>query len=108
MSDEKEESERPFDASDQHAVERRTSKAKRKEAKRLAGLKLLCDSSDGRAWIWGFLDQFGFTRSSFSPDALAMAFKEGERNVTLRVMADINRVAPDTYLRMQRENATDE
>lgn len=105
---EKDETAPPFDASDRHSVELRTSKAKRKEAKRLAGLKLLCDSPDGRAWIWSFLEQFSFTKSSFSPDALTMAFREGERNAALKLMADINRVAPDTYLRMQKENSTDE
>jgi hypothetical protein len=32
-----------------------------------------------------------------------MAFAEGERNVSLKLLADINRVCPDQYVLMLRE-----
>jgi hypothetical protein len=32
-----------------------------------------------------------------------MAFAEGERNISLRLLADINRVCPDQYVMMLRE-----
>lgn len=97
-----------YDASDKNAVEKKKAESKRKEAKRLSGLRQLCESADGRAWLWELLRVCGFASTSFSSDALKMAFKEGERNVALRIMAEIHRVAPETYLRMQKENATDE
>lgn len=109
MSDEtKTEVEAPFDASDKNAVQKRTADAKRKEAKRLNGLKQLCDSADGRAWLWELLKACGFSRTSFSPEPATMAFREGERNVALRILAEISRVSPDTYLKMQKENSSDE
>lgn len=108
MSDEEKPKEQPYDASDQNAIGKRTSEAKRKEAKRLNGFKHLCDSPDGRAWLWWMLGELGFSRTSFSVDPLKMAFMEGQRDVALKLFAQMNKVAPDTYLRMQKENASDE
>lgn len=98
-------SERAFDAGEQHSVEKRASDIKRrtKDADDLFAemLKL----KQGRRWVWALLEHTGVFRSSYRQDALAMAFCEGERNVGLRLLADLNRLAPQAYALMQAENA---
>ena len=63
----------------------------------------LMSRRNGRAWIYDLLERCHCFESSFSPDALAMAFAEGERNTALILLADINRVCPDHYITMVRE-----
>ena len=64
----------------------------------------------GRRVYWRLLSFCGIYHSTLSQvdaagrlDALAMAAKEGKRNVGLWLQADLIRVASDLYLTMQQE-----
>lgn len=57
----------------------------------------------GRRLMWRVLELAGVFRSSFSTDALAMAFQEGQRNQGLILLIDIQTVDPDGYILMAKE-----
>ena len=56
------------------------------------------------------LERAGVFRSSFSSDAMAMAFNEGNRNSGLALLATVNSLAPAEYIKMMQEanNDTDD
>ena len=58
----------------------------------------------GRSVVWGILQRAGVFTTSFSTDALVMAFKEGQRNEGLRILAQIHALCPDLYQVMVTEN----
>jgi hypothetical protein len=60
-------------------------------------------ASDGRDWFYKQLSMCHVYQTSFSTNALSMAFAEGERSVGLRLMADLVQAAPDKYLEMLSE-----
>ena len=64
----------------------------------------LLDMPQGRMLVWDLLESTKVFHSSFSSRALEMAFNEGQRNVGLRLMADIMRLAPEQWAKMSREN----
>ncbi len=73
-----------------------------------ADIRWLMESEQGRRIVWRFLNRSGVFRSSFSSDALAMAFAEGNRNTGLQLMAQVHELCPDMYPEMVREaNARD-
>ena len=68
-----------------------------------ADIRWLMESEQGRRIVWRILNQSGVFRSSFSSDALAMAFSEGNRNIGLQLMAQVHELCPDMYPEMVRE-----
>lgn len=70
-------------------------------------LSWLMSSAKGRRIVWRLLEQAGVFRSSFSTNALAMAYAEGHRNTGLRTLDLIHRVCPQLYQVMVKENADD-
>mgnify|MGYP000025237787 CR=1 FL=1 len=71
-----------------------------------ADIRWLMESEQGRRIVWRILNQSGVFRSSFSSDALAMAFSEGNRNIGLQLMAQVHELCPDMYPEMVREANT--
>lgn len=59
----------------------------------------------GRAWVWHFLSQTHMFASAFDPNPTTMAFKVGEQNVGLQMMATIQAACPELYLQMTKENS---
>lgn len=59
----------------------------------------------GRHFVWRLLDRTGVFRSTFSPEATAMAFAEGNRNVGLYTLNLIHAHCPELYATMVAENA---
>jgi len=58
----------------------------------------------GRQFMLAKLEACHIFSTSFSIDALQMAFNEGERNRGLDLLNDIMRHCPDQYVLMMREN----
>lgn len=58
----------------------------------------------GRRIVWRALERAGVFRTSYSSDALAMAFAEGARNEGLRLLAAVQHL-PE-YSLMAPENTT--
>lgn len=66
-------------------------------------IRWLMESEQGRRIVWRLLNRTGVFRSSFSSDALAMAFAEGNRNIGLQLLAQVHELCPDLYPEMVRE-----
>jgi hypothetical protein len=69
-----------------------------------ADLLWLMTAKRGRRFMWRLLEVSGVTRISFNPNALQMAFNEGERNFGNKVLAWILAECPDRYLEMLKEH----
>ena len=68
----------------------------------------LVGDARGRRFIWRLLSITGIFRSSFSGDSNRTFFQEGERNIGLQVMRDINEVCPEKMAEMIREAKQDD
>jgi hypothetical protein len=71
----------------------------------LAVLVKIMSEPVGREWFYDLLSSCHVYTSSFGHNALAMAFREGERNVGIRIGSDITEASPDLYLQMLKEAA---
>ena len=90
------------DAATVTAQRRKARLAARARDDALAGMMSI---REGRAWVHDLLATSHVFESSFSNNPGLMAFREGERNVGLRVLAQVMRLAPDRYVDMMKENA---
>lgn len=72
-------------------------------AERVAVTREIMSTTFGRAWMWDLLAQCHVFASTFTPSPLTTAFAEGERNIGLRLMADILMHCPDQYIQAQQE-----
>jgi len=95
-----------FNAADPAAVDKKTRKADRVENRRLAAFKTVMASREGRRYVWWLLEQTGVFRSSFTGNSTTF-FNEGQRNVGLMLVADINAAAPELYIVMLDEAKDD-
>ena len=96
----------PFNAADVQAVAERKRKADRSETKRLAALRTVMGTKEGRRYVWWLLDQCGVFRTSFTGNSTTF-FNEGQRNVGLILMGDVNAACPEQYLVMINEAKED-
>jgi hypothetical protein len=94
-----------IDTSDAKQVQSAIKKAKTKDEVREEGLRQLLASAQGRAWMWGLLSDCDPYRTPFNTDPIQMGFNCGESNVGLKLIAEIHRVAPESYLMMMKENS---
>lgn len=67
-------------------------------------LRWLLADQRGRRIVWQLLEQAGLYRACFDINHALMAFREGERNHGLRLLAQIMDHCPETYPVMQEEN----
>ena len=94
-----------IDIGDEKTVQRRRTKGEKAQAAKDAALAALMASVGGRAWLFEKLMMAHVYSSSFNPNALVMAFREGERSIGNAILADLVRVSPDNYQRMNTEAA---
>lgn len=87
---------------DADRVAERNSTNAQREARRLNGLKQILDNKDARAYLWDLLEFCGVGRTSFTGNSTTF-FNEGQRNVGLRIQADLTKHYPDSYLTMLKE-----
>jgi hypothetical protein len=92
-----------YNASERKDVRRAEKDFKIAERQRQDAIRGIMSVVGGREWMWGLLSRCHVFTSSFNPQALAMAFAEGERNVGLQLVSDIMEIAPDSYVLMMRE-----
>ena len=96
-----------FNSADPDQVERRKTDAAKRELQMRHVVSGLMHSPEGRAWVWRELEGCHIYAISFEPglDAASVAFREGERNRGLALLAQVLAAAPGFYLMMQREAA---
>ncbi len=95
---------KPYNAADPDQVKGREGRQKIREAQKRAALARLMSDAEGRMWMWDLLSLCGVYHSSFSREALSMAFSEGRRDIGLHLVAQIHKLAPEQYVRMTQEN----
>lgn len=101
------------DGSNYNAAERRDVRRAEKSEKlwskdRAELLRRIMGGAPGRRWTLEILEACHVFGTTFTGDALSSAFSEGERNVGLRILADVMSACPDQYIQMMREkNARD-
>jgi hypothetical protein len=95
-----------FNAADPAAVDKKRRKAGRVEDRRLTAFKAVMATREGRRYVWWLLDQCGVFRTSFTGNS-ATFFNEGQRNVGLMLIADINAACPEQYIVMLDEARDD-
>jgi len=95
----------PFDIDATHARDTQRSDAQRAERERADNeLRFVMADARGRRFVWQLLGEAGVYRSSFASDPLVMAHAEGRRDMGLRLLDRLLRVAPGDYLKAQAEN----
>jgi len=94
----------PYNAGDAQHVAKAKSRQKTRGLQKKAALRKLMSDAEGRMWMWDLLTLCGIFHSSFSVEALRCAFNEGRRDIGLRLLADINQLSPELYIRMMGEN----
>jgi len=77
------------------------------EQQERADWRLITDGADGRRVLRWILDQCHLHTPSFALDSHVMALREGERNVGLMVMAQVERMAPDGWKLLMLETMND-
>lgn len=98
----KQDDKKPFDAGDAEAVRGREKLSKEGERLRQAGLKRIVENEDSRAWLWDLMAFCGIARSSFTGNSTTF-FNEGQRNVGLKIQAELVKHHPDKYITMMKE-----
>lgn len=94
------------DIGDAKAVSDRKARLGRRQKRVDDGLRLLLESQSGRLWLWDLLESCHCFASPFQPGQPdSSAFRCGEQNVGLRLIAQITRVQPDAFILMMKENS---
>lgn len=98
--------EAPYDTADAAQVNAARKKEGRSRRARLSVVAGLMDLKEGRAWMYGLLDMCHIYQSPFyQGDPHNTAFRCGEQNIGLRVLADVQAAAPKQYIQMIEEAA---
>lgn len=97
----------PFDLRGQERTKKEKSE-RDKHAQQVDAedIKWLMGSKRGRRIVWRLLGRTGVFRSSFTGNSETF-FREGERNVGLFLLAQINGNCPETYNLMVQEQKDD-
>lgn len=90
-------------ASDEKQVKDAEYKVKSGRERDLEDVMYILSSKQGRRFIWRYLTECGIFQTSFTGNSTTF-FKEGERNVGLKLMTDINESSPDAYVLMMKES----
>lgn len=83
-------------------VKRKETIDRLKERERLEGLARILSTVDGRKLHWDIFARCHMFETSFTGNNTTF-FNEGERNVALRLLADIMKVAPLSFIEMWKE-----
>ncbi len=69
-------------------------------------LRFLLSSDQGRRFIWRILELCGIYKSSFTGSSETF-FLEGQRNIGLKLISEVLRVDPESYLKMIKHSKGD-
>lgn len=79
-------------------------KARSAREQELQDFSMLLATRPGRRFVWRLLSLTGVFRTSFDNSGSVTAFNEGQRNIGLRLLADVNEAGPEHYVVMLRES----
>lgn len=92
-----------FNAADRKDIRRAEKAARTAEVLRHDHIRHAMSTPLGRAWFWTLLKACHIFETSWAPEPLTIAFREGERNIGLLIVADIFAACPEQYLLMTQE-----
>lgn len=87
----------------EEVIKKQQERDKKRIERRKNDLRKVLSIPEGRRFIWEWLEEAGAFRSTFSKNALEMAFNEGQRNGAQRILKQIEETKPEAYTQMQRE-----
>lgn len=97
----------PRDPTDLPALERDKQQAEQEELRvklaRQGDVMWLMSHKPGRRIVWAWLDDAGVFRTSFTGNSETF-FREGMRNMGLKLLNEIHEVCPDLYAKMAEEH----
>lgn len=91
-------------AADAEQVKEAKKRSKSEREQALDDLEAVCSTPHGRRTIWRYLSLCGMFRTSYYGDVNQALFLEGQRNIGLQIVADLNEADPSIYLKMMQES----
>jgi len=89
-------------AADEEQVKKASVKVELRREREMNDLASVLDTKHGRRFIWRFLGECGVFKSSFTGNSQTF-FNEGQRNVGLKLLSEIDEAAPEAYMIMRKE-----
>lgn len=89
-------------AADKGQVKEQENKERRGRERELGDIRWILSSPQGRRFFWRYLGECGVFKTSFTGSSQTF-FNEGQRNVGLMLLADLNEAQPDAYVTMMKE-----
>lgn len=93
----------PYDSGDVKQVRKKREKAANKDVQRGNDIKTLMGMPEGRRVFTWLLESTGPYRTSFSTNALTMAYQEGLRKMGLVLTDQMAAADPESWVQMQLE-----
>lgn len=90
-------------AADENQVRQAAGKEKSKRVREVSDTLFLLQSREGRRFIWKYLSLCHVFESSYTGNQDTF-FKEGERNIGLKLLRDVEDASPDALTQMMRES----
>jgi hypothetical protein len=94
-------------AADANQVENAKQKERSRREQELNDVRWVLSDRRGRRWFWAKLNECGVFKTSFDGSSRTY-FNEGERNVGLKLLADVNDADPKAYVTMLLESRGEE
>lgn len=92
-----------LNASDPKQVEKSARREKLRRERELRDVSVILSTREGRRYLWELLAQCRVFQTIWEPSA-RIHFLEGQRNIGLKVLADINDADPTAYVTMLSES----
>jgi hypothetical protein len=89
-------------AADESEVNKAREKEKFGRDAELADMQHVLNSIQGRRLLWRYLETCGIYKSSFTGSSETF-YLEGQRNIGLKLLADITEASPESYMLMMKE-----
>lgn len=80
-----------------------TAEQKRARQKEIDDVKKVLEKPEGRRIFWRLLSKCGIFRNSFNLNSNQTGFNEGQRNIGLDLLNDINEADITAFAKMQNE-----
>lgn len=94
---------------DKEKVDRKELKWRVGRRRELEDIAFVLSTPEGRRFYWRIMEKCGLHRSSFGQGSTnTICFNEGERNIGLLLLADLEEADPQAYVKCLSESKTEE
>lgn len=92
-----------MNTADENQVKEQVRRGSKRREKELKDFAKVISNPEGRRVIWRYLEECGVFKTSFTGNSQTF-FLEGQRNIGLKILADVNDTSPEAYVIMVKEN----